>query len=460
MAVLESWNITGDESVTGSVLGTTIDVANTSPGTYRDATGLLVFAANNTPRIDYDGDGNCIGLLVEEAMTQRGGSASQVDFTSGWIPQSCLIASDAETGPDGVATSADTMVDLNDSTSDNPYIQGSAIVSSGVRYVMSVFLKKITGNDWVYLQLGNQTSSTGRVWFDLANGVVGTSDSGMIASGIEKYASGWYRCWIALDMTTTTVLCNVALCASDGGTFYNSNGSKIAIRYFQLENPPSNTDAACRPTSYRTGSRSADVTTFSDCAWYDDGASGSFSFYAEYDAQGGQNATAFYFRAPLDSSCYIQAGWYGAPAQSRWWMLNNPGNDGIATASTLNNDGSIERLAGACTNGDQRLSCNGGTIGTDATFDYPLSDVVSTATIKYVAQSNAANSQLNGHLRALVFADDMWDDTSLTTYTTTGYTFSAGGGDTVQGMESGAFYRRRRLGRRKREWKRFTQWRG
>ena len=46
-----------------------ITFSRASTGTYLDSDGLLKSAATNTPRVEYDAQGNRLGLLVEEART-------------------------------------------------------------------------------------------------------------------------------------------------------------------------------------------------------------------------------------------------------------------------------------------------------------------------------------------------------------------------------------------------------
>jgi hypothetical protein len=46
-----------------------ITFTRASTGTYLDSDGLLKTATTNTPRIEYDANGNRKGLLIEEART-------------------------------------------------------------------------------------------------------------------------------------------------------------------------------------------------------------------------------------------------------------------------------------------------------------------------------------------------------------------------------------------------------
>jgi hypothetical protein len=226
-------------------------------------------------------------------------------------------------------------------------------------------------------------------------------------------------------MTTTTVLMNVALCASDGGTFYNSNGSKIAIRYFQLELPDYNDDRACYPSSYTTGNRGDDYAQFDNMTWYDQGLNtGNFSWYTEWRHITDSSSIYPWWLGTADPSARMTTGLFSAVAQTtRFWCLNNPGNDGLSESNgTLQTDYTTNYACGSLQTNNQKHCLNAGSIGGDITVDYPMSDTVTQAA-SYVG-CGSTTSAIGGHMRALVFVDDFWDDSTLTDYATNGYTFS------------------------------------
>lgn len=77
--------------------------------------------------------------------------------------------------------------------------------------VFSVVLKK-DGYSWVKLRMDISGSFNG-VWFDLANGNVGTSDTGCTGK-IRDVGDGWYLCSILYTATTTSYV-GLSLCDGD-----------------------------------------------------------------------------------------------------------------------------------------------------------------------------------------------------------------------------------------------------
>ena len=75
--------------------------------------------------------------------------------------------------------------------------QGFSAVS-GV-YSLSIYAKAGT-NNWLLLRMLGSSSS--RAWFDLANGVIGSSDGPTIESKIESVGGGWYRCSVTGNMSS------------------------------------------------------------------------------------------------------------------------------------------------------------------------------------------------------------------------------------------------------------------
>ena len=66
-------------------------------------------------------------------------------------------------------------------------------------YSLSVYAKAGT-NNWMLLRMLGSSSS--RAWFDLENGVLGSTDGPTIESKIESVGGGWYRCSVTGNMTS------------------------------------------------------------------------------------------------------------------------------------------------------------------------------------------------------------------------------------------------------------------
>ena len=129
--------------------------------------------------------------------------------------------------------------------------------SSSTDFTYSIIAKK-DDRDFILLKtVINGQSVTVNVWFDLANGVVGTQTNG--TGKIESLANGFYRCSASFstDATATSLNVYAYLAGSDNSENYTGDGtSGVYIFASQLEQKSSATSYI--KTSGTTISRTAD----------------------------------------------------------------------------------------------------------------------------------------------------------------------------------------------------------
>ena len=94
-------------------------------------------------------------------------------------------------------------------------------------YTLSVIAKKATtSRDWILLTTNNGNNGS---WFDINNGVLGTS-ANILGAGIVSLGNGYYRCWITYNKTgTVNDLTEVWIANGDGGSVYAGNTSYSVI---------------------------------------------------------------------------------------------------------------------------------------------------------------------------------------------------------------------------------------
>jgi hypothetical protein len=181
-------------------------------------------------------------LLLEPQRTNLNPYSEQFDNAE-WEKTNTTITANATTSPDGY-TNADALFETTTNDWHRLYDNGIS-VTSGTAYTCSLFVKP-NGRDWVSIEFfaGGGGFNGSRVWFNIANGTIGTTQTGITAK-IENYGNGWYR--ISATQTaaaTTTGYILYLLATADGVVTYAGDVTKGAFVYGGM------TEAASYATSY------------------------------------------------------------------------------------------------------------------------------------------------------------------------------------------------------------------
>ena len=154
-----------------------------------DGTLTLFEHPNNIPRVEYDADGNRLGLLVEEARTNL--VTYSEDFSdSSWETVGTKVPNSA-TSPTGENNASLLSVD---------YLEIRPSVVSGTQYTYSIFVKGLTDFTPQIIVTGTSFPNT-QANFDLSDGTV-TSTTAEDAT-IKDCGNGWFRISITETATAT-----------------------------------------------------------------------------------------------------------------------------------------------------------------------------------------------------------------------------------------------------------------
>jgi len=163
---------------------------------YMGPAGLLVASATNTPRIEYDASGNCLGLLMEASRTNL--YLQSQDFATSHSSVGLnAVTTNATTAPDGTLTA--DRISEDTSGSQHRIRQATDItITSGSTNTFSVFVKA-DQKTHVSLRLTENTfASAVECIFNLSAGTAGTPVNIGAASGgvarIQPAGNGWFRC--------------------------------------------------------------------------------------------------------------------------------------------------------------------------------------------------------------------------------------------------------------------------
>jgi hypothetical protein len=194
--------------------------------TFLGRSGLIETAAANVPRIEYDGNGRCLGLLMEVARTNLALQSEAFDNAS-WTKVNASISANTQIAPDGTLT-ADTLVE-DSLTAIHRAFQDVAITANSTNTV--TIWAKPAGRDEINVQIGTTTESDfARVTFNVLTGLfVTTSIAGVTtvtSTSVDRFANGWFRVRVTgvVDAVSTTMRVHVQ--PRSGGTVnYLGNGT-------------------------------------------------------------------------------------------------------------------------------------------------------------------------------------------------------------------------------------------
>ena len=226
--------------------------------------GLIEVVGHDKLRIDYKDSTKGVALL-EPARTNI--ITYSEDFSNAaWSKSNSTITNDNAISPDGTLN-ADKLVENN---SNSTHFCSGVFVGVDIEtYSFSVFAKKLSGDRYLQLSMGNNISGSIAAKFDLDNGVMvyGTT---LFGSGysvgdakIEQYPNGWYKCSISGNKTNlagnnyTNIQLHSNASVLETNTYTGNGTSGVLLWGAQLEAGSYATSYI--PTSGAAVPRAADV---------------------------------------------------------------------------------------------------------------------------------------------------------------------------------------------------------
>jgi hypothetical protein len=333
-----------------------------------DGTLTLFEHPDNIPRVEYDADGNRLGLLVEESRT------NQVQYStpdSNWNTSTLgtgvtpVVTLNNETSPDGTTSAAKVVLDVGGGTTSGDrslFLVPSASVTATNSYAGSVWLKGETGGEQVVMRhAGNATYSlftltTSWARYDVTETAAGSSAT--MAIGLKGNQS---------DATATIYVWGAQI--EEGSfptsTIVNNSGS--------------------------TATRSADVASIPVA---------DFGFNAD---EGSVVVEAQHFTTA--TTAHAAFGLDDGTASNRLYYYQNKGQwiGSVSGTTTMNIDGAdpaentLTKTGVAYKSDDYAHIRNGSNIGFDTT-----SPGVPVVTTLGIGQSSVG-TRLNGHIKSIKY---------------------------------------------------------
>ena len=351
-----------------------------------DGTLTLFEHPNNVPRVEYDADGNRLGLLVEEARTNLVNYSE--DFTKAdWVKVwggGATVTGNAGTGPDKQEN-----MNLITPTTTTGGIYRFPTVSLSTQYTSSVFLKAGTNPSTLLRWYENGVGPVSSLVIDWTNGVPSqnASSSGVSNVSFDSFGNGLYRVSFTTTSGSTSTTQGLVIAAYNAlGTFYAG--------YAQVE-------AGSFPTSYiksnsgSTTTRSADVASIpvADFGYNQSEGSVVVEFQVDRDVDVGGTGI-FMLTESQGSTAEVTRLYLRSIATLGYTNRTNGANDVDMTISGgAVNPNELTKVGVAYKENDFAAVRGGGTMTTDQTG--------SPATHKYLELRNA--EYLNGHIKSIKY---------------------------------------------------------
>lgn len=155
--------------------------------------------------------------LSSENLLKYSNDVSQ----SNWIKDG-FSATGGQTAPDG-GTDAYKLTENTANDEHRIYQASSERITSSGSLTVSVYLKYI-GRQWAVIRITDSTGTDRRVWFDIQNGLVGSTNSEITAS-ISASGNGYYKCVATISSVAPSPGTYVMIGGADADNTYVYTGS-------------------------------------------------------------------------------------------------------------------------------------------------------------------------------------------------------------------------------------------
>jgi hypothetical protein len=361
-----------------------------------DGTLTLFNHPTNIPRIEYDADGNRLGLLVEESRTNL--IEYSEDFTQ-WASSTASLTVDATQSPDG---NENATLLASTGFSIYPRINESLSISGPTTLTFSIYVKENTGDN-IFIRFtgtnlagGGGTVSVTR--FEFATESF-TTASGTTAESrlFQKLNNGWYRIAITLSGDTFTnigVYPEFAETSTDSTYIY---GAQLEEGSFPTSYIPSNSGS--------TTTRSADVASIGVSEFGYNQSEGTV--VVEATCLGDVIGSIFSFS---DETTNNRIRIYGLSNQNTYYIVSDSGvNQAVIATGFTSSAGASVKFGTFFKENDMGVLSNGGSVSADTAGTIPNN----ISALFIGANENGLANRLNGHIKSIKYYPRRLTDAQL-----------------------------------------------
>ena len=341
------------------------------------------------PRIEYDADGNVLGLLVEESRTNV--LTYSQSFESQWLKIRLTVLQNQAQAPDGSNTAVKVVPNTDNS---NHYLYQT--YSAGT-HTWTIYAK---AGEYGRISLWEGGVTAKYTSFDLNSGtkLQGNAD----ADSITSVGNGWYRLSMTVTVASGTPYFVVAALNNEvlaySTSFVGDGTSGIYIWGAQVEQGAFSTSYI--PTSGATATRAADVASIPVSAFgYNQSAGTVVANYVTYAPNANISAEAWRLAdgSDFDSTIFQYVRYSASSNQSTVFGYSESSLDIDMRLSGLAITGTYHKSATAIKENDYALSIDGSTPATDSSAGVP-----SVSTL-HIGGDTSGSRELNGHIKSIKY---------------------------------------------------------
>jgi len=179
------------------------------------------------------------------------------DFSTTWTLDDATLSTDVETAPDNLDTADGVIASAVES---DHFVNQSISLTSGTTYTFSTYAKA-ADKDWIQMEIS--TGPTVSVYFDVANGTVGTTSGTIVHTFIESLNNGWYRCGFSAEMTSTGAKdCRIYSAEADNDNSFTGDGATIDTYLWGAQVEASHVASSYIPTTTASVQRDRELMAF------------------------------------------------------------------------------------------------------------------------------------------------------------------------------------------------------
>ena len=368
-------------------LDSRITFSRNSTATYLGSDGLIKTAQPNIPRFEFDTDGNCLGLLIEESRTNLHLHSENLSSWTVETGGSVGVNTTSTVAPDGNQT-ADSLFGTLDGSSAYTIIS----LSNATTYTFSVFLKYLTGNENIRIEIGDAPFARSSTTFNTVTGALVSNTGGTATvNEVKSYGNGWYR--YSITRTTT----------SAGSGFMDINhvsttSSSVAVWGAQVESGSFATSYI--PTTTAAVTRSADIASITGTNFTDfyNQNEGTWLCNFNYKGNNTSGASTLYSTALNQSDRnWLRINYTaGTPNTIRQTINSNTDDSQITISSNT-----LNKISQAYASGDQSVYING-SVAIESTRG--ISTNHTTLDIGNIVWSKGLNQTIiTGYIKQLIY---------------------------------------------------------